>query len=94
MEYVDVKVTFNHDEYELLKAFCDFYHIALEDGLLAAAIIRGIDVGFDPKVLEIRWKLSFWGKVLGLKGRWMPNSEDVVRLQHYANLFSKENGEV
>ena len=83
-----------HDEYELLKAFCDFYHIALEDGLLAAAIIRGIDVGFDPKVLEIRWKLSFWGKVLGLKGRWMPNSEDVVRLQHYANLFSKENGGV
>ena len=90
MEYVDVKVTFNHDEYELLKAFCDFYHIALEDGLLAAAIIRGIDVGFDPKVLEIRWKLFFWGKVLKLKSTWMPGSEDVVRLQYYWNLLRKD----
>ena len=94
MEYVDVEMKLTHDEAEFMKAFCDFYHIALEDGLLAAAIIDGVDVGLDPKVLEIRWKLSFWGKVLGLKGRWMPNSEDVVRLQHYANLFSKENGEV
>ena len=90
MEYVDVEMKLTHDEYELLKAFCDFYHIALEDGLLAAAIIRGIDVGFDPKVLEIRWKLFFWGKVLKLKSAWMPGSEDVVRLQYYRNLFRKD----
>ena len=36
MEYVDVKVKFSHDEAEFLKAFCDFYHIALEDSLLGS----------------------------------------------------------
>ena len=90
MEYEDINLEFNAEEYELLKAFCDFYHIALEDGLLTAALIRGIDVGFNPKVLEIRWKLFFWGKVLKLKSTWMPGSEDVVRLQYYRNLLRKD----
>ena len=58
--------------------------------MLTASIIRGIDVGFNPKVLEIRWKLFFWGKVLKLKSTWMPDSEDVVRLQYYRNLLRKD----
>ena len=63
------------------------YHIALEDWLLAALIIRGLPAGFSLKVLEIRWKLFFWGKVLHLKSCWMPASKDVVPLRQLNDMM-------
>lgn len=69
-EYINLEL--NADEYEFLTLCSRVYHIALEDWLLAAAIIRGHHVGFSRRVLEIRWKLFFWDFFLNLKSSWMP----------------------
>jgi len=57
-EYINLEL--NADEYEFLTLCSRVYHIALEDWLLAALVIRGLHVGFSRRVLEIRWELFFW----------------------------------
>ena len=84
-EYINLEL--NADEYEFLTLCSRVYHIALEDWLLAAAIIRGHHVGFSRRVLEIRWKLFFWDFFLNLKSSWMPASEDVVQFRQLKDMM-------
>ena len=84
-EFVDLEL--NADEYEFLTLCSRVYHIALEDWLLAALIIRGLPAGFSRRVLEVRWKLFFWDFFLNLKGSWMPASEDVVQFRQLKDMM-------
>lgn len=86
MQFQQIDLELTAEEYELVSLCSRLYHIEVEDLLLAVAVILGDSVGFSFKILEIRWKLFFWGKVLQLKSCWIPASEDAVLFRQLKDM--------